>query len=445
MNTADKVEKRIRDKCLLGLSDLPEGEFVMPNYDGLSIANIPATVAAMLGVNLPKGDAWRSPPSGAPPLAEDLWSDLAPGVRRVVLVVLDAVGYLAFQAALAEDEDLAFNRLIEAGRLVPLTSVFPSTTTAALSSVWTGRTPAEHGLLGYELYLREYGTVANMIYFSPPRAKVLGVLLDWGLEPEKFLPVPGLAEVLAQHGVTTRALIHDAFVKSPLSRIHFRGASEVHGFITSADMWVGLRHMLTQYRDERLFLAAYWGSVDAIAHLRGPASEAWAAEMRNLAYSLEREFLGLLTPADRQGTLLLITADHGQVHAPPQQATLLSQHPHLRDALLLPPTGESRAAYLYPRQGCTGDVRRYLEKHLGQRFVVLESAVALEAGLFGAGPPADRTPDRIGDLIALARGSNLWHWSEKEIKICGRHGGLTAGEMLVPFLAVRLDDVAVPA
>lgn len=440
MNTPGKIEARIRRKRLPGLANLPDGEFVMPCYDGLSIANVPATVAVMLGITPRRGDALPSPLGGASPLIEELWSDLAPGLRRVVLVILDAVGYLAFRAALAEDENLAFNRLIEAGRLVPLTSVFPSTTTAALSSLWTGRTPAEHGLLGYELYLREYGTVANMIHFSPVHDTARRVLLGWGLDPERFLPVPGLAEILAQHGVTTRVLIHNVFVDSPLSRINFRGASEIQGFVTSADMWVSLRHMLTGHRDERLLVAAYWGSVDGIAHLRGPASEAWAAEIRNLAYSLEREFLHALPPDDRQGTLLLITADHGQVYAPPQQASLLSHHPRLRDALLLPPTGESRAAYLYPRHGRAGEVRRYFEKGLGQRFVVLESAAALEAGLFGNGPPASNTTDRIGDLIALARGNNFWHWSEKEIKICGRHGGLVAEEMLVPFLAVRLDD-----
>jgi hypothetical protein len=39
--------------------NLAKGEFVLPNYAGFSIANLPATTAALLGVSFP----------GAPPLS----------------------------------------------------------------------------------------------------------------------------------------------------------------------------------------------------------------------------------------------------------------------------------------------------------------------------------------------------------------------------------------
>ena len=427
MRSANEIEDAIRRHRL---PILDPDEFVMPHYEGLSLANLPATIAALLGADLP---------DAALPLPADLWADLAPGVRRVVLVLLDALGYLRFRRLLEADESLSFAHLVRQGQLVPVTSVFPSTTTTALATLWTGRTPAEHGLLGYALYLQEYGVVADMLSLTPMRGQGRETLVDWGLEPETFLPVPGLAELLAPQGIACRLLTHQQYMDSPLSQMLHRGVAERQGYISSSDMWVSIRHLLAQHRDERLLLIAYWGGVDGIAHRYGPTAETWPAEIRNLAFSLEREFLQPLPPADREGTLLLITADHGQVLAPPEQAVLLTKHPPLWRALALPPSGDSRAAYLHVRHGQAETVRAYLEEQLAGRFVVLDSDAALEAGLLGQGEVAPETLSRIGDLIALARGEASLHWGYKEPKLRGRHGGLTPEEMLVPLLAVRLD------
>lgn len=431
MKRSLEIEETLRRHRLPILEEqLPPDEFVMPHYEGLSIANLSATMTALLGADLP---------DVSPPLPTDLWADMAPGVRRVVLVLLDAMGYLRFRRLLEADESLSFAHLVKGGRLIPLTSVFPSTTTAALSTLWTGRAPAEHGLLGYTLYLKEYGVVANMISLKPTRGQGRETLVDWGLEPETFLPVPSLAELLAPQGITCRLLTRQHYVDSTLSQMLHRGVAERRGYVSSSDMWVSIRHLLAQHRDERLLLTAYWGGVDGISHKYGPAAETWPAEIRNLAFSLEREFLRPLPPADREGTLLLITADHGQVLAPPEQAVLVTEHPHLWRALALPPSGESRAAYLHVRDGQAKMVRAYLEEQLAGRFVVLDSDAALEAGLLGKGEVAPETPSRIGDLIALARGGTNLNWGYKKPKLRGRHGGLTSEEMLVPLLMVRLD------
>jgi len=404
-------------------------EFVLPHYR-LSIANLPATLSQLLGGNLP---------DASPPLPDALWTDLAIGVRRVVWVILDAVGWLPFCGLLAEDDSLSFARLAQAGRLFPITSVFPSTTTSALATLWTGHAPAQHGLVGHEMYLREFGLIVDTLGFSSAGEPRQGQMIEQGLIPEEFLPVPGLAEILAGQGIITRALINLSLTESGLSRLCFRGAAEVAGFVTSADMWVRLRQMLAAHLDERLLLVGYWGEVDNISHYQGPDSESWRAELHNLAFSLEREFRRGLSSREREGTLLAITSDHGQVAVQPGSSIKLADHPGLQDCLLLPPTGGPRSAYLFARQGQVEGARRYLQENLSHQFAVVSSAAALEAGLLGTGPPAAESPYRLGDLTVLARGDYLLDHREREHPLRGMHGGLSPWEMLVPLLLVRLD------
>ena len=428
------TETIIRQHRLPGLDNLSQDEFILPHYNGLSIANLPATATALLGGSL------QSPP---PTLPQELWADWTPGLRRVILVILDALGYLRLRQQMETDQDLrVFQQLAGAGRFFPLTSVFPSTTTAALSTFWTGSTPAEHGMLGYELYLREYGVLANLISISPTWDKQAEALVEWGLKPEEFLPVPDLGKRLDAHNIALRGLTYAGFVNSGMSRIFRRGYDESTSYTTLADMWTTLRQMLKQKpqspTDQELIIA-YWGGIDSVAHNHGPGTENWQAELRSIAYSLEREFLRPLPAPDRDGTLLLITADHGQAYTLPENSSHLTDHPALKNMLAVPLSGESRATYLFPRHDRAGDVRAYFAQHLTDKFILLDSATALEAGLFGTGTPAPETRFRIGDLLALARGSNTLGRGDKKPKLKGRHGGLTPEEMLVPLIGVRLD------
>jgi len=455
VNLATQVEHTIRHHRLPGLeAHLPE-EFILPHYGGYSIANLPATIAGLLGVELV---------GGAPPIPAHVWADLATGVRSVVFVLLDAVGYLHLRRILrlaqAAEEDCQahgmalktgnispLRRLAQAGQLVPLTSVFPSTTVAALTTLWTGRTPAGHGFVGTKLLLPEKGVLANMLGLSPVAHKQPGALLDWGWVPEEFITVPSLGQQLAAGGVQTVAHTHLPFIGGGLSRIFLRGMESVQGHVGFSDMWINLRHTLLQ-RHERppsrrspLFVSAYWGKTDTTAHIYGPEGEPFRTALRHLARSLEEDFLAPLPAAAREGTLLIIAADHGQTTTPPERAVHLSEHPALQQMLLLPPAAEPRASYLYVRPGQTAALRAYVSEHLSDRFLLLETEQALAAGLFGSGETMPALRARLGDLLLLARNDSRLIVGEKKVPLHGHHGSLTPEEMLVPLLMVRLDGL----
>ena len=406
-------------------------EWIVPNYAGRSIVNVPTTVVRIFGGEI-----------STPPLDSTITRGLLAGVRRVVFVVVDALGYGKLLETLDANPQNGFHALLRGGaQIAQITSVFPSTTTAALTSLWSGYTPAEHGFLGFQLFLRDLGVRANMIAFSPTATDSLGrdQLIDGGLEPKDFLAVPSLPQTLEPVGVPVYHLLMYPYVKSGLSRVQIRGAKETRGFVASSDMWVVARQMIEEKKNERAVFAVYWGGVDGVGHVYGPSSETMTAEINNLAYSFEREFLNALSPAAREGTLFLLTADHGQLDTPENHTIYLSDHPELRSHLVMDFAGEPRAAYLYCRNGEADAAREYIETRLGDKFLVLDSKAALDAGLFGSGKLAPETKYRIGDLLVLPREDYTLVENHDTHLLLGRHGGLTAEEMLVPLIAARLD------
>src|SRR3990172_13230601 len=123
MSLAGQIEDQIRAEREARFGGLNvAGEFVVPNYGGRSIVNVPASVVRLFGGSL-----------STAPLDPALIEHFSSDVRRIVLVVIDALGYQRCLDALNANPDNGFHALLRnGGQLTPLPSVFPSPTTAAL-------------------------------------------------------------------------------------------------------------------------------------------------------------------------------------------------------------------------------------------------------------------------------------------------------------------------
>jgi hypothetical protein len=402
--------------------------FALPDYEGGSIANVPATVAKMLDV----------PFAGLPVLPDDFWRPLSNSVKRVVLLTLDGFGWNLFQAR----QELVTAVTHKAIITEQLTSIFPSTTVAALSSLWTGAAPAQHGMVGLRMFFPEYAVSAAMLNFSPLFFKAEDALVEAGLEPEKFLQWPGMAEQLAAGGVPTYAFKGVEIVDSALSKMHGRGVAESFGAYTFADMLVKMREFLDEKAGERLFINAYWPSIDTLSHYHTWQGTAVSAELRAIFYQLQTEFFAALTDAARKETAFFIVADHGQALTPVSQHIFLSDHPQLEKMLFMRPTGEPRVLYLYVKHGCRTAVIDYINTKLAHAMTAVLTQDALQAGLFAPDGFAPNIAERLGDVIVIMReGYSMFSEAEraKASRMSGRHGGMTHAEMQVPWLGFRLD------
>jgi hypothetical protein len=405
------------------------GDFVYPFYEGYTIQNIPSSICRWLGV----------PGIAGAPLALEATGPLSGAeFQIVILVVVDALALERLQRWMVDGAAPVWSELAQNGLLAPLTSITPSTTSAAITTFWTGRSPAEHGLTGYEMWFKEYGVVGNTITHSAMSFQNdTGGLERAGFKPEESLPFPVMGAYLAGQGIQTYALQQASIAHSGLSRTFFKDA-KVQRFHTAADLWVNLRILVEDNPRQRQYAYVYWGEVDTLSHVYGPDDERTAAEFGQFSLAFERLFLQRLSPALQRSTLLILTADHGAVMTHPDPHYDLRNHPNLIRRLHLQPTGENRLAYLHIRPGQTEAVSEYIERAWPNQFKQIDSNYAIESGLYGPGKRHPGLTDRLGDMIVAARGAAYLWWANKDNRIYGRHGGLHPLEMLVPFLAVRL-------
>jgi predicted AlkP superfamily pyrophosphatase or phosphodiesterase len=406
--------------------DLGE-KVIYPKYADQSILNIPGSVCRLMDI----------PQFGEPPLAPEIISPLGNGIRRVVLILVDALALHRLQRWMEDGTAPVWRTLGDEGFLAPLTSIVPSTTSACLTTFWTGRSPAAHGITGYEMWLKEYGVVANMILHAPMSfLGDVGTLKRAGFQPENFLPLPTFGPHLNAHGVKPYAFQHVSIIRSGLSQMFLRDV-DVHGFSTPADLWVGLRQLMENQPAERLYAYVYYGAVDGLSHRHAPDDERVVAEFASFSSSFERFFLNRLSPEARKDTLLILTADHGMVATPDNYNYDIRYHPELKRNLNILPTGENRLTYLYIRPGQEGIVRDYFQRTWPGKFSLLDPELVIQSGLLGPGDQHPLLRDRLGDLIAVAHDDAYLWWSQKENFLIGRHGGMYSQEMLVPFLAMR--------
>ena len=402
-------------------------EFVWPDYNGGCIANIPSTVAQLLEV----------PFEGLPALRDELWQPVSGDVKRVVVILIDAMGWNIVNKQAASWRDWADSAEING----QMTSVFPSTTVNALSTVWTGNASGQHGLVGLRLFFPEYAALGQMLSLSPEFHRVPDALVKAGLNVTDFLATPGVGTKFAKSDVKTYAFKGNDIVDSALSKMHDRDITKEFGYYTVADMLTQLRELLESSGDDKLYANCYWPMVDTMSHAYGPHSDNVSAETADIFHQIQTILFDQLSAEAREGTVVFITADHGQVETPIDQHVYISEHPELEAMLLMRSAGEPRVAYLYAKQGKVDAVVEYINRELGERAVALSAETALESGLYGPPPFAPKTRERIGDVIVIMKEGALYlnpSDVKRAMRVKARHGGLTADEMQVPWLGFRL-------
>ena len=381
---------------------------VLPDYRGGSLVNLMSSIATALG-----GTSPYPPAAALPPQA------LA-GARHLVLLVVDGLGhdYLV-------GHDGALRRHLRG----ELTSVFPSTTASAIPTFLTGLAPQQHGLTGWNMYFREIGAVVAPLPFRVRTGR--HALREAGVTPATLFGLAPLFDRLPLpcHVVSPRNIVHSDF------NIALSGRAQRHGYETLDELFAQIAGLLRC--DMHSYIHAYWPQIDSLAHEYGIQSEPVAAAFA----ALDAAFDSLLDGVHRSGSRIIVTADHGFIDSPADQAIDLDDHPALRDTLLLPLCGEPRMAYAYVRAGREARFEDYVRERLADRVGLFRSADILQRGWLGPGEAHPGLCDRLGDYVLIPRGQAIlrdWLKGEERYTHIGVHGGLSDAEMRVPLVVAPL-------
>jgi hypothetical protein len=424
---ANPFEAGLNEPALTDLN-LP-ADLQAAHYEGQSIVNVASSVTQLLSA--------AALPS--PALRQEILAPLGKGTKRVVLLLLDALAYHRLTDWMAAGNLPALQKLADEGVLAPLTSISPSTTAAAITTFWTGLPAQQHGITGYEMWLREYGVIANMITHYPiSYQRGPGDLSAAGFDPQTFLgDIRTIGQQLIDAGVAVHSYQHHSIVRSGLSDM-FMSEIKRHGFSTPVDLWISVREQLESQPGKAMYIWCYYGNYDGLSHYYGPDSERAKGEVVHFIQALNDHLLAAINAKGAKDTVFILAADHGQVTTPKGDPHyMLANHPTLTRRLRMI-TGENRLAFLYIKPGQTEAVREYIEKTWPNQFYLLDSDYAIHHGLFGPGKEHPELAERCGELVVMARGTAFLWWANKPDPLIGRHGGLTPEEMRVPFLAARL-------
>lgn len=363
-----------------------------PDYAGACVTNI---VPSILG------------PRGTSELP-GFFPDLVRGARQVVLLVIDGLGWHQLRDRVSADASVAPTLGSMQGG--PITTIAPTTTVTALTSISTGATPGEHGLVGYRIDFA--GHVVQMLRWADSKGDVRRRLAPRDVQPcPPFLgsSVPVLSKAEFDGTAFTESHLRD---QRPLS---WRAVSS---------MTVDVRLLLSAGEK---FIYCYYDCVDKIAHERG-FGEYYDAELRT-ADRLVADLASVL-PSD---AVLLVTADHGQVMVGANTSQL---HPEVT-SLLTHQSGEGRFRWLHAKTERVDDVKSAALAHHGHNAWIMTKDEMIDEGYFGP-RVNDVVRRRLGDVAVMARDDVSFDdpADKTYFELQCRHGSLTSAEIDVPFLAI---------
>ena len=396
---------------------------VTPCYNGMSLLNVTPSILEHFKTPCPNQSIDK----------QLLNPKLFSGVKHIILMIIDGLGYHQVLDATNKNKNLGLKKLIEKDTFFPLTSVAPSTTTAALTTVNTALAPGQHAMVGYHLFLKEFGAVSNMLKFKPVHA--VEDYRSLGADPRSFFPLPTIYQRLRKKKVFPATLMPSDIADSGLSQMTNVGG-EMMGYHTTANMVTEMKKHLVTHKNKKTFTYMYTPHMDTMGHLYGAKSTDHDAQLANIDFSL---FHDLLNTKNMKNTMLMITADHGFMQANPKKIINLLGHDTIIDNLVFMPTGESRFTILHVKNGKKEIVKKYCEDHFAKKAVVLESQQALDMGLFGPRPHPQPTKDRLGDLLLLPKEDYLISYKHDRHPLIGRHGGLSETEMLIPLIVKKFN------
>jgi len=404
-----------------------------PQYNGLAFSRIPAAIESLFSDN-----------SNSEP-GNNLASVLE-ARKKVVFILVDALGYSLIERH--RERSSFLESLLSDNAFLKISSQFPSTTAAHVTTLNTGREVGQHGVYEWTYYEERLDEVISALMFSYGDDAVGNnnkseTLRANGILPERILPEGAFHERLETSGVLGAYFCPSDFIDSSYNQrlCEHMTALPYKGLRSGLDSLVELVNQISTPS----YISFYYPGIDSVGHDFGPSSKETIKEFDEFLSALEAFLVKLRTTA--KDTLVIITADHGQIDVDPTETIYLDERvPGLSKYLLqnkkgrlLVPCGGERDLFLHVMPECLDLAHEKVSLELKDEALVFKTKDFIEAGFFGMYPCEEVFLKNVGNLLVLPLLNQAVGWRAKgryESNHRGIHGGLDAQEMEIPFIVV---------
>ncbi|MBU4485734.1 MAG: alkaline phosphatase family protein [Candidatus Delongbacteria bacterium] len=382
-----------------------------PDYYGGSIVNLMSSIGKCFGVDLPYEEL-RSLPS------ENLSK-----YKNIVNIVIDGLGYNYLMRKR--------KNILKIHTIDRITSVFPSTTSACITSFATGLAPKEHGVTGWFIRLKEnkIDIPSTILLFNDRRNDE--ALTKIGIKPDDVFIDFRLSKKIKNLKVLLPESIKDSIYTS-----YLLADSHKIGYKGLEDFYSKLSDAVKSDKAKKNYIYGYLPDLDAVYHKAGSKSR----NLTKLFYAIAKETEKFIRKIKGTNSLVIITADHGLLDGEADRQLNMNDLPEINKMLDFPLCGEPRAAYCYVKNEYKKDFKKIVEKEIGYAVEVLSREKMIKEGYFGLFDANPKLDNRIGDFILICKENYVikdflpnekvkWHSAD--------HGGLSAEEMFVPLIIIE--------
>ena len=341
--------------------------------------------------------------------------------KNVVLVVLDGMGENILKEHLP-------NGLFANHKMDTITSVYPSTTTAAMTTYYSGKPPIETGWLGWSQYFKEYGRSFDVLKEAD---SYTGEKLD--IKNLKIWDIIGYQTIYEK----IEARNQDVKTFEIMPEYCAKKAKRTMAANTIEEMCEGIVALCKN--PENKFVMAYSDNPDGLLHQYGCHAE----EVKTFMVETQERFEKMVQELQGTNTLLMICADHG--HQDIEEAIDWLEIEELQDCLLMPPTLEPRMVGFFVKPNKKQEFEKVFEARLAGKFKLYSKEELLASHLFGYGNQHKKVEDFLGNYVAISvadarivLGTYLSREKKKVDEKMSTHCGLTRNEMEVPLLVFEL-------
>ncbi|MBV9688507.1 MAG: alkaline phosphatase family protein [Ktedonobacteraceae bacterium] len=406
--------------------------FVRPRYDSYCFSNIPATLEFLLSGN------------GQSILPADVFAGLPTRYDKVVFFFADAFGWRFFEPY-AQKHDFLKTALAQ-GVVSKMTSQFPSTTAAHTTCIHTGLEVGQSGVYEWNYYEPLVDEMISPLPFSYA-GEIYDSLKLSSVPAEAFFPQQTFYARLREQGINAQAFLPRAYTSSTYSAIMFRGI-KLHPYNSLQEMLVYLSELLKQQHATPSCYSVYFDRIDLVCHRYGPLAKQTAVEIETFLNMVDQLFYkNVYGQVGR--TLLMLTADHGQVEVDPARTYYLNKQIAGIERYLktnarghpLVPAGSPRDMFLYIKEELIDEAVALLQCCLAGRAEVYYTRDLLAQHFFGQQQPTAVFLQRLGNVVVLPyKNETVWWYEEGKFSMnfYGHHGGLLPEEMEIPLLLLPL-------